>query len=197
MCDENKHDVLLSKGESTTSSHADLYVVSINKFLILFVITIGGYAVYWSYRNWVFYRDARGAEVTPFMRGIFWPFFIMPLFERINAGLQTTGEVYRWYPTLRGVSLIGVTVLSFIAPLFLDAPADPRLAFAISATTLAVTTTCFIGAQRAINRLAGDPEGTSNREFTTANIVWIILGGVYWVVAFGIMLFGDVGYGDV
>lgn len=197
MCDDNKHDVPLSKGERVTSAHADLYVVSINKCLILFVITIGGYAMYWSYRNWVFYRDARGAEITPLMRGIFWPFFIMPLFERINAGLQTTGEVCRWYPTLRGVSLIGVTVLSFIAPFFLDGPADPRLAFAISASTLAVTTYCFIGAQRAINRLAGDPEGTSNREFTTANILWIMLGGVYWVVAFGIMLFGDVGYGDV
>ena len=197
MYDNNKRDVPLSSEEHATNAYADLYVVSLTKFLILFVITIGGYAMYWSYRNWVFYRDARGAEVTPFMRGIFWPFFIMPLFERINAGLQTTGEVCRWYPTLRGVSLIGVTVLSFIAPFFLDAPADTRLAFAIDVTTLAVTTYCFIGAQRAINRLAGDPEGTSNRKFTTANVVWIMLGGVYWVVVLGIMLFGDVGYGDV
>ena len=197
MCDDNKSRVSLSKEECATNAYADLYVVSIIKCLVLFVITIGGYALYWSYRQWVFYRDARGAEVTPFMRGIFWPFFIMPLFERIQVGLQATGEVYRWYPTTRGMVLIGVTVLSFITPLFLDAPSDHRLVFAISVTTLAATTYCFIGAQRAINRLAGDPEGTSNREFTAANILWIMLGGVYWVVAFGIMLFGDFGYGEV
>ena len=197
MCDDNKSRVSLSKEECATNAYADLYVVSINKCLVLFVITIGGYAMYWSYRNWVFYRDARGAEVTPFMRGIFWPFFIMPLFERINVGLQTTGEGCRWYPTTRGLLLIGVTVLSFIAPFFLDPLSDHTLAFAITVTTLAVTTYCFIGAQRAINRLTGDPEGTSNREFTIANILWIMLGGAYWAVAFGIMLFGDVGYGNV
>lgn len=197
MCDDNKSHVSLSKEECATNAYADLYVVSSIKFLVLFVITIGGYAMYWSYRQWVFYRDARGAEVTPFMRGIFWPFFIMPLFERINVGLKATSEVCRWYPTPRGLLLIGVTVLSFITPFFLDPLSDHRLAFAITVTTLAVTTYCFSGAQRAINRLAGDPEGSSNREFTAANILWIMLGGVYWVVAFGVMLFGDVGYGYV
>ena len=36
--------------------------------------------------------------------------------------------------------------------------------------------------QRVINRLEGDPEGLSNKRFSAANIVWIVVGAILWLL---------------
>lgn len=47
----------------------ELYVVSITKFLLLYVITLGGYMLYWTYRNWKCYRYVAEVDIMPVMRG--------------------------------------------------------------------------------------------------------------------------------
>lgn len=193
MHDNNESQIPGAKDEYTPPVRDKLYAVSVSKFLMLFVSTLGGYAIYWAYRNWAFYRDARGADVTPVMRGLFWQFFIISLFDRVKVGLEMAGEVCRWYPVTRGVLIILMNLTPLVSSFIFYSPSMFRFVFLIDVIALAIAAYLFVGAQRAINRLAGDPDGTSNSEFTIANILWIMGGGVYWVVALGMQLNGDVG----
>ena len=40
--------------------NADFYVVSLRKFYLLYIATLGGYVVYWFYRNWKLQKVATG-----------------------------------------------------------------------------------------------------------------------------------------
>ena len=41
------------------------YVVSKTKFVVLFLATLGVYAVFWFYRNWRMYREHTGQKLWP------------------------------------------------------------------------------------------------------------------------------------
>lgn len=193
MRDNKESQIPCAQDEYTPDAMGKLYAVSVSKFLMLFVSTIGGYTIYWVYRNWAFYRNASGADVTPVMRGLFWQFFIISLFDRIKVGLEMAGEACRWCPVTRGVLIILMSLTPFLTPFIFNLPSTLKFVFLIDVTTLAIAAYLFVGAQRAINRLAGDPDGISNSEFTIANILWIMGGGVYWVVVLGMQFNGDVG----
>ena len=52
----------------------------------------------------------------------------------------------------------------------------------ISILTLPLVGWVLMQVQRAANAASGDPLGDSNREFTAANIVWIVLGVLFWML---------------
>ena len=56
------------------------------------------------------------------------------------------------------------------------------------AAVFAITASLF-HAQRAANIASGDPQALSNNRFTAANWVWIVLGGLFWLLlGIGLML---------
>ena len=69
-----------------------LYVVSVTKFVLLYLLTGGGYIFYWSYRNWACFKGVGGAHIMPLMRGLFWPFFILELCDNIQRSLEIRGR---------------------------------------------------------------------------------------------------------
>ena len=118
---------------SNTPSQCDdqrinLYVVSVSKFLLLYGFTAGGYMVYWSYRNWASYKAETGAPIAPLLRAALWPFFILPLFEVVQNGLDRTGRCYFWQPETRGLLIMLLVMFSVLVstPNVLVVPATSK-----------------------------------------------------------------------
>jgi len=59
------------------------YPVSVSKFLILNVVSIGGYYLFWSYKNWLWVKEVEGKKLSPFWRGLFSSFSNFWLFPRM------------------------------------------------------------------------------------------------------------------
>lgn len=169
----------------------ELYVVSITKFLLLSVITLGGYLMYWSYRNWKCYRFVTEIDIWPVVRGMFWPFFIYSLLMRIKGRAQIKNEPCDWHAGAKSLLIISLVVISLLMPFVMSAPVSQLLVFVIDTATLVASVYLLVSVQQVTNRLANDSEGCSNSAITEANTVWIILGGIYWLVAVGILLFGE------
>ena len=169
----------------------ELYVVSITKFLLLYVITLGGYMLYWTYRNWKCYRYVAEVDIMPVMRGVFWPFFIYSLIARIKGRAQVKNEPCDWHAGAKSLLIISLVIISQLIPFVLDASVSPWIIVLTNIATLVAGAYLLVSVQRLTNRLANDAQGCSNSDITDINIVWIILGGVYWVVVFGILLFGE------
>ena len=157
---------------------SELYVVSVTKFVVLYLLTGGGYIVYWSYRNWATYKERVGADIFPLVRAVLWPFFILELFDKIQNGLDLAGKPCRWHPEPRALLIMLMVMISTLFAMFFDDPQDAGVVFIANAVLITVSVFLFVGSQRAINLLANDRLGGSNCNFNVGNVFWALAGAV-------------------
>jgi len=163
---------------------ATYYVVSIKKFIALFISTLGIYGVYWFYKNWSLHKTATSSNVWPVMRGIFSIFFTHSLLRNVNETMQSKSISYKWDHSLIATIYVVSAILSNISD-------------RLSAKSIGSPVTDFVGfifmglmawslykAQLAINTACEDPQGLTNSHFSPANIAWIILGLTLWTLIF-------------
>ena len=134
--------------------------------------------VYWSYRNWASYKAVSGASITPGGRGVLWPFFILPLFEVVQNGLDRSGRYYFWQPETRGLVIMGLVMFSVLVNTFFTRPSDEAYVLFANVALIAVCCAMLVAAQRAINTLAGDPQGSHNKALNGINIAWMVVGAL-------------------
>lgn len=60
------------------------FPVSIAKFVVLSVCSLGIYDLYWFYKNWQLVRAREKSDISPFWRTTFAYFFCYPLFKQIR-----------------------------------------------------------------------------------------------------------------
>lgn len=173
----------------------EFYVVAPRKFLILMIGTLGGYQIYWFYRNWKLQNQISQAY-WPVARAIFAVFFTHALFRLVDDTLRKAQSTYTWghqaLATIFVVSAIVSQGCTRLASRDVGSPVTDLLGFA----ALAPVVWALYKAQDAINHASGDPQGLSNDQITGANIAWLAFGALLWLLTlFG--LFAVVtGYGQ-
>lgn len=168
----------------------DFYIVSRQKFTVLFIATLGVYTVYWFYKNWQFYKDRHGEKMWPIARGIFNVFFTHKLFNTVEEKLSAAGKGGLWKPA----SVATVYVIASVIGHILDRLAMKEMGSPytdiLSIVLLVPVFFTMRTAQEKINLSQGDPEGKSNSRFTIANWFWIAFGALSWLlILFGIALY--------
>lgn len=162
----------------------EFYRVSMRKFVMLYLATLGWYSLYWFYRHWSEHRRFSGTSVLPVIRAIFPFIFAFPLFRKVDQSLKRQGlGVMRSWLLSAGVLL----VLSFASVLMFLAGGNVRVEdrAAWFGLTLALLTAQILNlsiVQRKMNVAALDPYGASNSTFTGANWAWIVFGSLLWTV---------------
>lgn len=159
-----------------------LYVVSLKKFYALYFGTLGLYSLYWYYKNWALIRDQNQERVTPLLRTLFAIFFVHALFRRIEQRLHDAKQDFYWpFEGLATLVVLATVISSIISRFAAFSPSGGTLEL-ISIGLMGATAYMKSYAQRAINVAAGDANGARNGRFTGANIAWLVLGGVIWLL---------------
>lgn len=160
----------------------EFYVVARTKFFVLFFVTMGLYQLYWFYRHWARYRGHHRVKVSPIWRAIFAIFFTHSLCREIGQSLARAGTTYRWSPALLASGFVLLQIVSLVsdrlAAYEIGSPYTDLLALAV----MVPVAYCMWWMQKAANLACSQPNGESNREFTWANWVWIVLGGLWWLL---------------
>lgn len=179
--------------EAAALSAADdsmFYVVSRRKFAILFIATFGMYSLFWFFKNWSQYRYASQLasgtrpSIWPLPRALFMVFFIHSLFSKVKAYGADKPGVAAWHNTAHAWAIVGLyVVLNVLDLLDRFAPRVP-LTGLFSFAGMVLLLYASIRAQAMINASCGDPEGARNDKLTGANYVWILLGGLVWILTF-------------
>jgi hypothetical protein len=172
----------------TTDGDPMFYVVSQRKLTILFLATLGLYAIYWFYKNWDRYKDKWpyasevGSTIWPVPRAVFSVFFVHSLYRKIKTHGQEKPPVTTWRNNqdapLMVLFLLASSYLDHAANKSIGSPYTDWLSLAIVAPLLFQ----FVKAQNMINVSCGDPAGASNSDFSSANYAWIIGGGLCWIL---------------
>lgn len=60
------------------------FPVSLPKFMIMGICTLGIYSFYWAYRNWLYVKKRDGSNIMPLARSLLLPFWYYPLYEELR-----------------------------------------------------------------------------------------------------------------
>ncbi len=175
-------------GETYFSNDDDFQVVSVFKFTVLYLATIGIYEAYWFYKNWSKYNIRHKLGVWPVARAIFPIFFVHQLLNHINNKITETNTVFNWNPDLLATLWVLIAIFNYIYDrlpyMGVITYYLPIIAFILIGVSYAI----LLKAQKAINITQNDPNGLTNSEFTFANYLWIILGLSLWTISITFIL---------
>ncbi|MFT3807197.1 hypothetical protein [Arenimonas sp.] len=158
------------------------YVVSKAKFWALYLGTLGLYGIYWMYQHWANLKRARKSDEWPVMRGIFGIFFVHSLFAEFDQELARRGIRHEW----SRVPIATATVILMLASNIMDRMAwrgvgSPYIDV-LSLGVLPLIAFLAWQGQQAANEACEDPRGEGNRRFTAANIIWLVIGTLWWLL---------------
>lgn len=169
-------------GHDVTLKQPPFLVMSVQRFVLLYVVTMGSYVTVWFYLQWKQYRKATGVKVLPAFRAMLGALMIFSLFRKIDNGLKVSGHTHQWFPIARGVFIIILMMIVTVCS-FVPFESDYQLwVIFFSYVCAGVMVFLFAGVQRAINVLGGDVEGESNADLTFVNGVWMGLFGFVWLL---------------
>lgn len=92
----------------------DQYIISVDKFVILCILTLGLYEIWWSYKAWRFFKLKEKSDIMPAARVIFGIIFIIPLLNKIQDMAASKGYNKR-YPTV--LLFIGFILFNMLSKL--------------------------------------------------------------------------------
>ena len=187
---ENIHGSPLVKRDASTPHSPEFYVISEKKLFVLSVFTFGLYFYYWSYKNWSIYKKTTRSDIWPWVRGLFYIFFIHTLYRRADQKIRDHGRSFdfdfeQWATTFV-VLTVGLNVLSVLANRMDILPVFRVWVFLGIPLRAYMVQKC----QALINFAADDPGGSSNSRFTFSSYSVILTGAVIWgLTFFGVWLY--------
>jgi hypothetical protein len=159
------------------------YVVSIPKFVTLYLLTAGLYGLYWDYTHWArIKRASRGSE-WPVPRAIFNIFYQHSLVAEIDQRLRRQGVDFPWKPSDSATPIVLVIIASGVLGRMSANGVGGLIVDILSLSCVPLLTLLRAKVQRAANAACGDPNGSGNANFTAANIIWCIVGVIFWSLA--------------
>ncbi|RRV08422.1 hypothetical protein EGJ27_10265 [Pseudomonas sp. v388] len=161
----------------------EFYVVSLRKFVILYLATLGWYGLYWFYRQWTENRRFSGSSVLPVLRAMFAFIFVFPLFRKVDQSLrrQELGSMALWWVSagiLFVLSVVGV-VLSMAGEHARVEDSPVWFGLLLPLITAQIINVLIV--QRKMNVAAQDPSGQSNSSLSGANWAWVAFGSLFWL----------------
>jgi hypothetical protein len=158
------------------------YVVSPRKFFLLSVLTFDLYFVYWFYRNWRQVKRCTGEKMIPPLRGVFFIFFTHSLFRIVDQKIKSLGKTFAWSPGTLATIVVVLSIVTNINDRLSTRNIGSPLTDFIGIALVPIIPAIMLTAQRAINTACGDVEGAGNNNLTLANWVWMVIGGLLWLL---------------
>jgi hypothetical protein len=146
-------------------------LIGVNKFIILYFLSLGLYGPWWMYKSWNFFKVKDGLDIIPAARAIFAIFFTFQLFERILNFAKSNGYTNSY--SSGGLFLMFV-VLNLLARL-----PDPFWVISLLAFV------CLIQPLKALNYAilnSNNYRGIESDGFNSRQIVILIGGGLLWLL---------------
>jgi hypothetical protein len=143
--------------------------VSITKFLLLSIGTLGLYEIYWFYKNWGFIKARDRSDISPAWRSLFGILFCYRLLRRVSDDAVARGG----RPLPAGWLAAGWVITTLLARL-----PDPYWLVTFSAVLFLLPVQARINSLNAQAAPGHDP----NARFSGTNILGLVVGGLIFAL---------------
>lgn len=169
---EQTHHKHESKEEPLTSKTSPFpYVISIQKLVVLSVVTFGLYEIYWFYKQWKSFKAERDLKVTPWARALFATLMSYSFFQEVQKAIKSVDKT-------RSLEAGGLAIAYFILVILYKLPEPYWWISLLSVLPL-------IPVQNTINdywkKKYGDRVVPSG--FGVWNWIWTVAGGLFLLLA--------------
>ena len=164
-------DLIDANNDINSDVSQEFYVTSKNKFITLYVATMGLYSLFWFYQNWRLYKIKNNEHMWPVMRAIFSIFFTHSLFEAIDSRLKRDKVDFSWNHNFLATVFVIASIISEICDRLSNNDVGGMVAVFVPILILPILGGCLFKAQQAVNFACGDEEGEINNQFTAANYI--------------------------
>ncbi len=156
------------------------YYQTLPQFLLLSFFSFGLYLLWWIYSSWKYFKTRDALDITPVARAIFSVFFQYALYDRILMYAKEKGYQESYSP--------GVLFFVFFGSNLLSRLPDPYwlLSF-LSILSYIAPVKALSFAQQQSTREQWLPQ----QNFTTAQVVMLLLGIIFWVVILSTMFLAE------
>ncbi len=158
------------------------YVVSTLKFNFLFYLTMGFYSIYWFYRHWKAWKRHTGRDLWPVPRSIFSIFFVHSLFALFE---KTRNPIVARKGDFWASLFVVAAIFENIASRF--AGDDLGWGDLVSLGCLIPIGISLSWGQKVANSACLDSDGSRNAHFSIANILWMVFGGLFWLLVLSVL----------
>ncbi|SRX54929.1 DUF4234 domain-containing protein [Aequorivita sp. CIP111184] len=146
-------------------------IVSLQKFIILNVISFGLYSIWWMYKTWKFFKEKDNLDIMPVPRAIFAIFFLNGLFEKVQEFAQSKDYTKTFSSLGCFLGVIGFNIAGKL----------PEPYFLVSFLSFLF----FLPAVEALNygiRNSNCYEIRDTESFNARQLILLIVGGIFWVL---------------
>jgi hypothetical protein len=166
---ENQNEALKQENNIKDGNVEPQIIISLSKFIILIILTLGLYGVWWSYKSWRFFQQKQSIDILPAFRGLFGIFFLIPLFNRIQRLAHSVGYKKSYSSVLLFIGFFVVNLLVYLP--------DPYwLMSLLSFIFLIPAFNAFNYARRNSLNLKVKEQDS----FNARQIVLIVIGSIFW-----------------
>ncbi len=165
-----------------TSRLDHYYVVSMRKFMVLFIGTMGMYQLYWFYRMFKSMEVVQDRKLLPILRTLLSFIFALGLFNFIYREERNCENGREWRPDFLAGVFVGSWAVQMLV--ILGSSSLPAMVyFLIQLLAFFAQFYAVYQVQLAVNRIAKDPFGHVNPRMTTTNLLWVLFGTFLWADA--------------
>lgn len=141
------------------------------------------YQIYWFWKNWALYKARpHDEDIWPIPRGIFTIFFAHSLADLISRSLSRDKHKLDWDEHWAASIYVVTTLMGGLCDRLAAREMGSPFTDLLSLALLPVTGWAIYTFQRAINMSCGQPEGSTNRTYSAANWLWIVIGILLWAL---------------
>lgn len=173
---------VLDTGNENSDGPQQFYVVSKRKFLTMYLATFGLYSIYWHFKNWKYQKEANDLNIWPIPRGIFNLFFVHALFKNADERITSSGKTWQWNPGMLATAWVVLWLADRVLDRLAQSGAISEMGSLVGVLAMPIMAYIAYQAQCAFNVAENDPSGEANDNFTGANIAWIIIGILIWML---------------
>ncbi len=154
------------RADQAYAAEGMFFPVSVGKFSVMSVVTLGLYSCFWMLKHWLWQRHNSGAKIWPYWRAVFSPFWLYPAYSAARRRFEQ--DVPSQWPGIAGLIYC---IAAAVGGAFIK---DELLSFAVSWSSVLG----FLPAVAVVNKLNQSSTDTlaKNSKFNRWNIIGIIVG---------------------
>jgi hypothetical protein len=157
----------------------DLEPVVINPyhFVLLHIATFGIYSIYWNYKAWQYFKEKEKSDIWPFARSVFFIFFGIEFFARIEAYCKQYNHKVSYNPALLWILALGINFLGLLP-----------IPYSLIGVVWFIP---FVPAVRELNfYFTGNKNGYINDKLNNQQLMFIVIGVIYWLLVIASLYVG-------
>lgn len=169
----------INMNEFRQQDNTPFFTVSKYKLSVMYLATMGLYAIYWFYKNWKLQQPYMEKNIMPVWRASFSIFFTHSLFKRIRSTAEQNNINLNYNNNIMATLFVALMVLSSL----LNQVTGSQNINILGITGLVLFVAGLyplVLVQVTINQINNDPHGVFNDSFSALNYTFIVLGAIMW-----------------